>query len=108
MVVYRLDDRLFFANARYVKGRIREAIHGAADTVEWLVFDAEAVTHVDASGLDMLADLRQRLADEGVEFAVARLHTSPKRHFDECGLTAAIGPERFYPTVHGAVRACTV
>ena len=29
-VVYRLDDRLFFANARYVKGRIREAINGAA------------------------------------------------------------------------------
>ena len=29
VVVYRLDDRLFFANARYFKGRVREAIRAA-------------------------------------------------------------------------------
>ncbi|WCB92223.1 hypothetical protein DSM104299_00913 [Baekduia alba] len=28
-MVYRLDDRLFFANANYVKGRVREALRGA-------------------------------------------------------------------------------
>ena len=28
VVVYRLDDRLFFANARYFKGRVREAVRG--------------------------------------------------------------------------------
>ena len=99
VVVYRLDDRLFFANARYVKGRIREAIHGATPPVHWLVFDAEAVGHVDASGLEMLADLRQSLAGDGVQFAFARLHTSPRRHFDESGLTAEVGHDRFYPTV---------
>ena len=42
VVVYRLDDRLFFANARYFKGRVREAIRAAAQPVTWLVFDAEA------------------------------------------------------------------
>ena len=29
VVVYRLDDRLFFANAGYVKGRVLEAVRGA-------------------------------------------------------------------------------
>ena len=29
VVVYRLDDRLFFANAGYVKGRVREALRAA-------------------------------------------------------------------------------
>jgi MFS superfamily sulfate permease-like transporter len=42
-LVYRLDDRLFFANASYVKGRVREAIHGAPTPVEWFVFDAEGL-----------------------------------------------------------------
>ena len=42
-MVYRLDDRLFFANATYVKGRIREAVDGAPDPVRWVVFDAEAI-----------------------------------------------------------------
>ena len=54
VVVYRLDDRLFFANARYFKGRVREAIRAAPAEVSWLVFDAEAVTHADATGLEAL------------------------------------------------------
>jgi sulfate permease, SulP family len=33
VVVYRLDDRLFFANARYFKGRVREAVRGARTPV---------------------------------------------------------------------------
>ena len=54
IIVYRLDDRLFFANVRYFKGRVREAIRAAPAPVAWLVFDAEAVTHVDSTGLDAL------------------------------------------------------
>ena len=54
VLVYRLDDRLFFANAGYVKGRIREALHGAPTPVRWPVFDAEALSHVDATGVDAL------------------------------------------------------
>jgi SulP family sulfate permease len=50
VVVYRLDDRLFFANARYVKGRTREAVRGAPQPVQALVFDAEAVVHIDSTG----------------------------------------------------------
>ena len=42
VVVYRLDDRLFFANASYVKARIREAVRGAPLTAE-LVLDAEGI-----------------------------------------------------------------
>jgi len=105
VLVYRLDDRLFFANARYVKGRIREAIRGAPWEVRWLVFDAEAVTHVDVSGLEALGELVGDLHDAGIGLAVARLKTRPKQHFDDAGLTDAIGPDRFYPTVHAAVDA---
>ena len=62
VVVYRLDDRLFFANARYVKGRVREALRGAPDAARWLVFDAESVTHVDATGVEALRELAAELA----------------------------------------------
>jgi sulfate permease, SulP family len=108
VVVYRLDDRLFFANARYVKGRVQEALHGAPRPVHWLVFDAEAVTHVDATGFDALGDLTSSLRDDGVQLAVARLKETPKRRFDDVGLTKAIGPDRFYPTIRAAVDACAV
>ena len=47
--------------------------------VRWLVFDAEAVTHVDASGLEALAEIVNELHETGVVLAVARLKTRPKQ-----------------------------
>src|SRR5205807_9550644 len=52
VIVYRLDDRLFFANARYVTRRIREAVRGAPTTTHWLVLDAEAIAQIDTTGME--------------------------------------------------------
>ncbi|MGZ8692348.1 MAG: STAS domain-containing protein, partial [Gaiellaceae bacterium] len=106
IVVYRLDDRLFFANARYFKGRVREAIRAAPAPVSWLVFDAEAVTHVDSTGLDALDRLANDLRADGITLVVARLRTRMEDQFALAGLTDTIGPERFYPSVRAAVEAC--
>jgi high affinity sulfate transporter 1 len=106
VVVYRLDDRLFFANAGYVKGRVREAVRGAPPPTHWLVFNAEAVTQVDVAGIAALRELTDDLRHDGVSLAVARLKSAMHERFDEAGLTVLIGPERFYPTVHAAVEAC--
>jgi SulP family sulfate permease len=57
VVVYRLDDRLFFANASYVRGRVHEALRGASTVTTALVLDAEAITHIDSAGLHALEDL---------------------------------------------------
>jgi hypothetical protein len=75
-VVYRLDDRLFFANARYVKGRVREALRGAPDEPHWLVFDTEAVSHVEATGVEALREFAVRLPRDGVGPVVARMKPS--------------------------------
>jgi SulP family sulfate permease len=106
VVVYRLDDRLFFANARYFKGRVREAIRAAPPPVSWLVFDAEAVTHTDSTGLEALEQLTKDLRGEGVTLVVARLRTRMEEQFELAGVTETIGRERFYPTVQAAVEAC--
>ena len=107
VVVYRLDDRLFFANARYFNGRVREAVRGAATPVSWLVFDAEAVTHADSTGLAELEQLTNDLRRDEIALLIARLRTRLQEQFESAGLTETIGRERFYPTVEAAVRACT-
>jgi SulP family sulfate permease len=105
VVVYRLDDRLFFANAGYVKGRVLEAVHGAPTAARWLVFDAEAVTHVDVAGVTALRELADALGGEGVALAFARVKTPTRRRLDESGLSGEIGVDRFHPTVRAAVAA---
>ncbi len=103
VVVYRLDDRLFFANAGYVKGRVREAIRAAPTETSWLVFDAEAVNHVDSTGIEALGELARELRDEQVTLVVARLRSRLLPDFETAGVVDEIGRERFYPSVNLAV-----
>jgi SulP family sulfate permease len=106
VVVYRLDDRLFFANARYFRGRVHEAVRGASQPVHWLVFDAEAVTHADATGLESFEQLVSELERENVHLAVARLRTYMLERLSASGVETAVGPDRFYPSVRAAVEGC--
>ena len=94
VVVYRLDDRLFFANASYVKGRVAEAVRAAPSQTRAVVFDAPAMTHVDAAGLDALEEIATQLRRDGIELVYARL-TGPMRE--------RLGEG--HPTVRAAVAA---
>ena len=106
VVVYRLDDRLFFANARYVKGRIREAVRGAREPVRWLVFDADAVTHVDATGVAALEDIDRLLARDGITLLFARMKGVLESRLQGTELDTSIGQDRRFPTVRAAVKYC--
>jgi MFS superfamily sulfate permease-like transporter len=106
VLVYRLDDRLFFANARYIKGRVREAIRAAPTPVSFLVFDTEAVTHLDSTGLDALDQLAKDLRAHEITLVVARLRTRMEEQLEAAGVTETIGSDRFYPSVRAAVAAC--
>ncbi len=106
VVVYRLDDRLFFANARYVRGRVLEAIRGAPTPTNWLVFDAEAVAHVDATGARALRDITDDLRGDEVGLVVARMKPHVYDRLADAGLHETIGIDRFHPTVRAAVAAC--
>ena len=103
VLIYRLDDRLFFANVNYVQSRIREAIAGAPAPVVWLVFDAEGLSHVDATGVDFLTDLIESLRKEDITFVFARLKSPMVEHLTEAGVLELTGEDHVYPTVHAAV-----
>jgi len=106
VVVYRLDDRLFFANARYFKGRVREAIRAAPAQVHWLVLDADAMTHVDATGLDALLDVTKDLRRDEITLVIARLRTRMEEQLETAGVVDLVGSGHLYPTVRAAVEAC--
>jgi SulP family sulfate permease len=105
VVVYRLDDRLFFANAAYAVGRIREAIDGAPYPVRWFVFDAESLTHVDSTGMEALRGAIEQLARDQITFVFARLKGLVRGQLGGAGIIATVGAEHLFPTVHAAVDA---
>jgi len=105
VLVYRLDDRLFFANASYVRGRVREAIDGAPAPVRWFVFDAEALSHVDATGVSSLKSLIGSLREQGITFVIARLKGPTQRALRDVGLFDLVDEHNVFPTVRAAVEA---
>jgi high affinity sulfate transporter 1 len=105
VLVYRLDDRLFFANSDYVKGRVREAIAGSPTEVDTFVFDAEALNNIDSTGVAALETIIDDLRHDGTTFMVARLKGTMQERFDQAGLTDTIGASSLYPTVRAAVAA---
>lgn len=105
VLVYRLDDRLFFANSDYVKGRVREAIEGAPTVVDTFVFDAEALNSIDSTGVAALERIIDDLDQDDVSFLVARLKGTIRERFDQAGLTEQVGPSNMFPTVRAAVDA---
>jgi SulP family sulfate permease len=106
VVVYRLDERLIFTSASYVKGRVHEAINGAPTQTHYLVFDAESVDGIDASGVEMLEELQRSLAASGITLVVARLKGPMLSRFETTGLTALLEEGNFYGSVRDAVSAC--
>jgi MFS superfamily sulfate permease-like transporter len=103
VLVYRLDDRLFFANVNYVQSRIREAIAGSPTPVHWLVFDAEGLNHIDATGIDLLTNLVEALRKESITFVFARLKSPMTDHLNDAGVLRLVGEDHLYPTVRAAV-----
>ena len=106
VVVYRLDDRLFFANASYFRARVHEAIAGAPTPTRCLVFDAEAVISIDSTGVEALHDLADDLRRHDITLVVARMRGRIDQQLQTAGVKRAIGPENFYATVRAAVAAC--
>jgi len=105
IVVYRLNGRLFFANATYVRGRIAEAIDGAPTEVRRLVLDCEGLTGLDASGLDALGQVIDDLERTGILLELARLRHDLVDLLDTAALLDRIGRDHLHPTVRAAVAA---
>lgn len=107
VVVYRLDDRLFFANSDYFASRVREAVDAAPYPVTALVFDAEAVVDLDASGGEKLRSLIEELHDRGITFYLARSRQAFTDQIERLGLDDVIPAGNRHHTVRSAVLAAS-
>ena len=107
VVVYRLDDRLFFANQSYCQGGAcarRSAAHPSEPRTISCSTPRGSRTST-APGSTPLGDLCEGLARDGVTLRVARMKTPVHDRLEDAGVADRIGRERFHPTVRAAVRA---
>lgn len=106
VVVYRIQDRLFFANAHFFKRRIWAAVDGAPKPVRDLVLDASFISDIDASSEVALREVIAGLGERNIELHLARSTVELQRRLDDVGLIDALGADHLHGTVSAAVDAC--
>jgi high affinity sulfate transporter 1 len=103
-VILRFDAPLFFANTRTFRERVR-GLADADPALRWVVIAAEPITDVDTTAADMLHDLDATFDDRGMQLVFAELKDPVREKLDRYGLTRAIDPAHFFPTIEAAVTA---
>ena len=101
LLLYRFDAPLFFANADYFRGRIRDLARTGDAT--WIVVAAEPITDIDATAGETVRALKDELDDAGIELAFAELKDPVRDRLRRYGIHDAIGVHRFFPTIGVAV-----
>ncbi len=106
VVVYRIQERLFFANAHFFKRRVWAAVDGAPRPVHHLVLDAAAIGGVDASAVVAVREVYEGLRSRNITFEIARATDELREQLDDTGLADLVGADHFHATVSAAVEAC--
>lgn len=106
----RVDESLYFANARFLEDRIAELV-AERPGLRHVVLMCPAINDIDASALESLQEINRRLADAGIRFHLSevkgpvmdRLQRSDfldhltgrvflSQHAADCALRAAVEP----------------
>jgi high affinity sulfate transporter 1 len=99
LVIVRFDAPLFFANAELFADFVRRTVHAAPPPIRWVAIAAEPITDIDTTASDLLEQLDDELAAQGIRLVFAELKGPVKDRLGRYGLGTRFGPDRFYPTV---------
>lgn len=104
-LVIRWESALFFGNARGFSDQVKELVTASGEPISWVIFDAEATSDADFTGTSTLLELIRYLEERGITLVIAEPNGRVREEMEISGVTAAIGPERLYPSVDVAGRA---
>jgi MFS superfamily sulfate permease-like transporter len=106
IVIYRLDDRMFFANCERVVRRIKAAVAAAPQPVHWLVWDVAGVPDTDSAAQVSLVDLKRWLHERDIGLVFATMRESLREDLEAAEILDELGTENVFETVAAAVAHC--
>jgi high affinity sulfate transporter 1 len=104
LVVYRFDDAILFFNADYFKMRLLDAVQQENEP-RAVLFDAEAVSSIDVSGISALREVRDTLQARGIHFGIARARGQFLRMLVRSGIAREMEKGMLFGSVRSGIRA---
>jgi SulP family sulfate permease len=96
--VVRFDGSLYFANAGYFENKIL-ALVATKPELKFVIFDAEGVNQIDATGEEVLHHLSDRLKAQGITLIVARAKKQIIDTLQATGLHEHMGEQAFFSRI---------
>jgi sulfate permease, SulP family len=105
LIAYRFYAPLLFSNAGHFVQRARQLIATSPTPVRWFLLDAQAISDIDVTAVQTLHSLNEELRRQGISLKIAHANRPLRELLARTGLTAEIGSESFFPSVHECVEA---
>lgn len=103
LLVLRIDSSLYFANASYLKEKIKELIEDPARQINAIIFDASSVNDIDSSADSTLHEIADKLKRLGIQLYFTNIK-GPVRDVLLCsGFYEKLGNDHFFFNNHDAV-----
>lgn len=105
LIAYRFYAPLLFPNSGHFVERVRGIIAQSPERPQWFLLDAQAITDIDVTAVEMLHSLHQELRAEKIALKIAHANPPLRVLLSRTGLAAEIGEHSFFNSVHECVRA---
>ena len=99
LIILRVDESLYFANARYLEDRVLELARNNPD-LQHIVLACQGVNVIDASAVDTLLAINEQLQDTGVMLHLAEVKGPVMDRLKKTDLYQALTGRIFLSTFH--------
>jgi high affinity sulfate transporter 1 len=103
LLVIRVDENVFFANAESIKDEIKELLKSAKDPVEVIVLDLEMANDPDVPAVDMLDELNEELETLGITLMLTRIPSRMEELLQKSGTWEKFSEHSIHTRVIDAV-----
>jgi SulP family sulfate permease len=104
VIAIRFDGQLYFANVSYFEQSVVNLV-SKDPNLRYLLVDSRGINGLDASGVEMLRGLVDRLRSNGIELAFCNIKGPVVEVMLRTGLLDKIGAERIFLTEEAALEA---
>lgn len=103
IIIIRIDESLYFANAPVLKDAVEHASNTHRDVPEGIILDFIAVNDLDATALEVLEQIADELREAGTRLVLAELSGPLLDIVQASGTLEHIGPGNVFPSLTDAM-----
>lgn len=103
ILIFRYDASLYFVNVNHFRDTVEELAEKKGDMLKLIILNAESISSIDSSAMEMLRNMVAELKKQEIEFYVARAKGPVRDTLHRSQLKGTIGDNNFFLDMQDAV-----